>query len=448
MSTMRYQKDLPLRLTTDVLVVGGGPAGCAAAWAAAKTGKKVFLAESQACLGGLGTAGMVPAFMQFGDGEHFLAGGYGELLFERLKAMGEAVGEPQRAYEIRAENLKRVYEEMLIEQGVSFTFHTQLIDVLAQDGRIEAAVFAAKSGVFAIQAQVYIDATGDGDLCAWAGAPYEKGDEEGNMMAGTLCQLWANIDWQKVDLRDDSQIDAAFEAGVFKVLDKHLPGMWRVSLDGGIGGGNIGHAYGVDGTDERSLTQALIYSRRLMDQYRAYYKNYLHGFEKMELVATGSLMGIRESRRIMGIEKLILPHFHEQACFPNEIGRYAYPVDAHAAKPTAQAYEKFRNEHTNLRYKKGESYGIPYGILVPQKLSNALVCGRCVSTDREMQSSIRVMPGCYITGQAAGVGAALSIIQNVAPAQVEVPALQQSLRALGAYLPEHYEKPARDEVTA
>ncbi len=194
--------------------------------------------------------------------------------------------------------------------------------------------------------------------------------------------------------------------GVFATPDLHLPGMWRVGRS--LGGGNIGHAFGVDGTDEQSLTASLILSRKLLNEYERYYRQYLDGYEDMELVVTASMMGIRETRRIVGDAVLTLEHFLARAAFADEIGRYSYPVDIHAAKPDLESYNTFHKEHTELRYKKGESYGIPYGCLIPQTLDNVLTAGRCVSTDRYMQSSVRVMPGCYITGQAAGIAAALT----------------------------------------
>jgi len=434
MSSLNYQKQLSVRHQTDVLVVGGGPGGCAAAWSAAKTGARVLLLEGQSCLGGLGTAGMVPAFMEFSDGVHFYANGFGRLLLDRLSALGEAIGQPQLAEEIKVDTLKRVYEDLLTEAGVEFVFHTQLIDVLTSNGHIDAAVFAAKSGMFAVTAGMYIDGTGDGDLCVWAGAPYQKGDENGQMMAGTLCQLWAGIDWSHWTCNDDTHIRKAITDGVFTTPDPHLPGIWKIS-EQGIGGGNVGHAFGVDGTDERSLTRALVHSRKLVDEYRRYYQEYLTGYENMELVTTAPMMGIRETRRIEGEETLTVDAFHARAVFDNEIGRYCYNIDTHAAKPTAEAFEKFHHDHTTLRYKPGESYGLPYGILVPRGVDNLFVTGRCVSTDRPMQSSVRVMPGCYITGQAAGAAAQLALETNRAPKDVDVRTLQSRLKGLGAYLP-------------
>lgn len=424
-----------MRHETDVFVAGGGPAGVAAAVAAARQGCSVCLIEGQNCLGGMGTAGLVPAFMQFSDGENMLAAGIGEEILKKLRKAG-GTG-PDSEFSIRAEVLKRVYDEMLQEAGVDFTLYTHMIAVEAKDGRVNSVFLAAKTGLFAARATIYIDATGDGDLAAWAGAPFEKGDSGGNMMAATLCSLWTDIDWDAVKasgLRSGAaRIEDAIRDKVFTFEDRHLPGMWRVGKH--VGGGNIGHSFGADGTDERSLTKATVWGRKLLLEYERYYKDYLKGFENMELVATGALLGVRETRRILGDYLLNLDDFKKRAVFDDEIGRYAYPVDIHASSADKAAFEKFMEEHKTLRYGKGESYGIPYGILTPKGLSNVLVAGRCVSTDRYMQSSIRVMPGCYITGQAAGVAAALAVKGNGDIRYVCVKDLQERLKALGAFLP-------------
>jgi hypothetical protein len=209
--------------------------------------------------------------------------------------------------------------------------------------------------------------------------------------------------------------------------------MWQVSDT--IGGGNIGHTFGVDGTDERSLTAALIWGRKSLLEYERYYKDYLAGFGRMELVATGALLGLRESRRIMGDYVLCLDDFKKRAVFDDEIGRYSYPVDIHPMEPGAKDYARFLDEWQNLRYGQGESYGIPYRCLLPRGLSNVLVAGRCISADRSMQGTIRTMPGCYITGQAAGVAAALAVKHKSDTRGVSVPYLQQRLLDMGAFLP-------------
>ncbi len=435
MPSMIYSREIPIRYDVDVFVAGGGPAGCAAAIAAARQGAKVFLAEGQACLGGLGTAGLVPAYMTFGDGKNFLAAALGREILERLWKYGGEAYAHSHTLSIKVEALKRVYDDMLAEAGADFVLHTQLIDVQMEGDRIDFCVLAGKSGIYGVRAKIYIDGTGDADLACWAGVPCDKGDDKGNMMAGTLCALWSNIDWARVRKPDDAKMEEAYNDGVFKKLDRHLPGMWKISDD--IGGSNAGHGYGVDGTDERSLTEGLVYTRRLYDQYEAYYKKYLPGYENMELITTASLLGIRETRRIRGEYRLVLNDFLTQATFDDEIGRFAYPVDIHASDNSQESYNKFHQEHHGYRYKAGESYGVPYRIIVPQKIENLLVAGRSVSTDRPMQSSIRVMPGCYITGQAAGVAAVQCVRTGVTPRTVDVKAVQRVLKDMGMYLPNY-----------
>lgn len=439
---LNWQREIPVRHEVDVFVAGGGPAGLAAAIAAARQGARVFLAEGHSCFGGQGTASLVPAFMQFGDGENFLAAGVGREVLDRLVAAGgigpkDDPSNNRSSIAIRVEVLKRVYDEMARDAGFDFTFHTQLIDVAAGGGRVTEAICAAKSGVFAVKARAFVDCTGDGDLAAWAGAPFEKGDEDGNLMPGTLCSLWNEVDLDAFFAsgvqRQDSRLPDAIADGVFTHPDRHLPGFWRVSDR--IGGGNIGHTFGVDSTDERSLTEALIWGRRSMLEYERYYKEYLTGFEKMELVITGSQLGVRESRRITGDYRLSLDDFHARATFDDEIGRYSYPVDIHPSGTDDESYEKFKQEWENLRYKPGESYGIPYRCLTAAELDNLLVAGRCLSADRYMQGSVRVMPGCYITGQAAGVAAAMAADTGKSTRRIDVSSLQRRLVKLGGYLP-------------
>ncbi len=445
MNAIEYRKTFPVRHEVDVFVAGGGPAGVAAAATAARKGAKVFLAEGHSCLGGMGTAGALGMFCYLTDGVNFVSSGIGTEVIDRLeKARGLAPGSrkesPHGEMRFKPETMKRVYEEMLADAGADFTLHTTLIDTLVTDGVIQHAVCAAKSGLFAVKAKLFIDATGDGDLCAMAGAPFEKGDAAGRMQPGTLCSVWGNIDWEAANAAghgiwgQSSHLPRAFKDKVFSIEDPHLPGMYPTGDR--LGHGNIGHTFGVDGTDERSLTQALIAGRKLILEYERFYKEYLKGYERMELAATGSLLGVRETRRITGDYVLCVDDFKKRAVFDDEIGRFGYPVDLHAPTPDKEAAKKFEEEFHSLRYKAGETYGIPYRSLIPQKLTNALVAGRCVSADRHIQGSIRVMPGCYITGQAAGMAAAIAAESGKTVRQVDPKILRAALKAAGAYIPD------------
>lgn len=438
---INISRDLDVRRQVDVFVAGSGPAGLAAALAAAAQGRSVFLAEGHSCFGGMGTAGLMPLFMHFGDGVNFYATGIGRKVYDMMYERGATSSPPGCMTPIiKAERLKRLYDDLVTASGIGFGLMTNLVGVETAGPRVTHAVCWGKSGLFAVEAKAFVDCTGDGDLAAWAGAPFEKGDEQGRLMPGTLCSLWANVDWEKVWAgrkpggNDEDKLPEAIAAGVFTTPDLHLPGMFPTGK--GLGGGNIGHLFGIDGTDERSLTESLLWGRKSLEEYEHFYKGYYTGFEQMELVATGSLPGVRESRRIRGDYVLCLDDFNSRASFDDEVGRYSYPVDIHAASFGVEDQAQAREEFLNLRYQPGESYGIPYRSLVPQGLDNVLVAGRCLSADRGVQSSIRVMPDCFITGQAAGVAAAMVAQEAISARQVEVAQLQQRLRALDTISPD------------
>ena len=430
---MLYQKNLPVKYEPDVFIAGGGPAGVCAAIAAARMGRSVFLAEAQGSFGGLGTAGLVPAFAVFGDDVHILAAGIGLEIRQRV-----CPEQPLSKHwaGIRVERLKRAYDDLIEASGVRYSFFTTLCDVVAENGVVDHVVLTSKSGMFAVRAKVYIDCTGDGDLCAYAGSDFEKGDENGAVMPPTLCSLWSNIAYARRSGPDSSRLEEAIRDGVFSQPDRHLPGFFTVNREKGIGGGNIGHVFDVDPLDEVSLSAAMVDARRRMDEYEHYYKQYLKGYEDMELVTTASILGVRESRRICCDYMLNSNDFLSRAVFDDEIGRYCYPVDIHIMNTDPEELSRFETEYRKTyRYAKGESYGIPYRSLIPRAFSNVLVAGRCMGTDRRMQASVRVMPGCFITGQAAGVAAALAVVKQGNVRAIDIHALQSALIGQGAYLP-------------
>jgi len=434
---LTFQQQIPIKKQTDVFIAGGGPSGVAAAVAAARNGASVYLIESGGCFGGLGTAGMVPCYMQFTDGIHFLAGGIGKEVSYRLQQLSDKDPDAD-ANAIQTEVLKRVYDKIMTEAGVDFRFFSSLIGVIKKGGKaIDAAVVSSKSGLYAVKAKVYIDCTGDGDLSVMAGADFSLGDENGACMPSTLCSLWAGLDWASIHKPDQAKyLEQAFLDQVFTVEDRHLTGLSHSGKS--FGGGNIGHAYDVDGTDEADLTRAMVEQRQRLTEFEYYYRNYIPGCEDAEIVGTGSILGVRESRRITCDYTLNIDDYLKRAAFEDEIGRYAYPVDIHPKTADKAAYEAFEKEYRETyKYRTGESYGIPYRSLVVKEFDNLLVAGRCLGVDQKVQASIRTMPGCYITGQAAGVAAALAALNDTGTREIDIRDLQRRLKNLGGYLPNY-----------
>ena len=437
--TVAYTRSLPVKVETDVFVAGGGAAGVAAAVAARSAGARVFLAEGFTCFGGMGTAARVPVFMRWGDGERDLACGFGTRFRERLKRDG-AMSDSNRALDF--EIVKRAYDAEMLACGADFLFQTRVIDVVMSDGKIMYAVVAAPSGVWAVKAKVYVDATGNGDVAVQAGVPFEKGDASGHMMPASLLSAWRGIDWERWDREKPNaaqpfgaELPRACADGVFKEPDLHMTGLYRHAC--GYGTANIGHVFNLDGTDERSLTKGYIRGRESMREYERYFHEYLkRGMENIRLTETAAMMGIRETRRIAGDYVMTLGDYMKRAVFPDEIGRYSYPIDIHPSSADKAAYERHREEFDRLyKYRRGESYGIPYRILCAKGVRNLLTAGRCVSTDQKVQASIRVMPACYITGQAAGMAAAIAAGGSCDVHTVDVKELQRRLVGFGAYLP-------------
>ncbi len=436
MNSFSYQKEIPVKYQVDVFVGGGGPAGVTAAVAAARAGSSVMIAENTGSFGGMGTVGLVPAYMQITDGVHLLCAGLGKEILDRL--YGDKTGKYCKKMGIHKETLKRVYDEMITESGITYQLMTRIVDVRAENGRVEYVILAAKEGLYAVKAKMYIDCTGDGDLCVMAGAGYQEGDENGVTMPSTLCSYWTNIDWRQAEgINQSSYLEQAFKERLFEQEDRHLPGIWQVGEH--EGGGNCGHAYDMDALNTTEVSKALVHQRRILPQYERYYQKYVPGFQNAALSGTADVLGVRASRRIEGDYVLSVEDYEKRAVFEDEIGRYAYPIDIHPPMGT-DAFKRFSDEYNRrYRYDKGESYGIPYRSLVARNFDNLLVAGRCVSCDHYVQASIRVMPGCYILGQAAGTAAHLAAAEGCTARDIPVGELQKMLAENGAYLPNYRE---------
>ena len=437
---------VPLEEGWDVLVAGGGPAGVASAVAAAREGAKVLLLEATGCLGGMGTAGLGPAWACFSDGEKMIYRGLAErVLGESKKGVPHQPTDRVDWCTINAEQLKRVYDDLVAEAGVAVRFFTVVLGVeMAEEGVVDVVLAGNKAGLVACKAKVYVDCTGDGDLAAWAGAPFEKGDPRtGELQPGTHCFLLSHVDGRTYAAGPNlnhsnpgSPIWEILRSGKYpQIPDGHLAqalsGPDTLAL-------NAGHVP-VDATDPASLSAAMPRGRRLAETLRrALAEFYPEAFGESFLAATAPLMGVRESRRILGDYVLTVQDYMARRSFPDEIGRNCFEIDVHRTdrSETDPAHRK-----TDLagfeRYASGESHGIPYRCLTPRRLRNVLVAGRCISTDRPVNGSVRIMSACLVTGEAAGTAAAMAAADDPPDVHaVDTDRLRRRLRDGGAYLPD------------
>jgi hypothetical protein len=448
------ERRVPLDDSWDVICVGGGPAGCAAATAAAREGARTLLIEATGVLGGMGTAGLVPWFCGYGDGEKVIARGLANRVREELadgmphlKAAMEQ--NPLTSPAIDPELLKRIYDEMVTSAGADIRFNARLCDVQTDEsGAVEALIVADKSGLCAFAADVYADCTGDGDLAAWAGAPFEKGNESGEMQPASHCFVITNVDEDllargpDVHFYDpDSPVWRAIEDEKYPLIAE-LHSCNRKIGPGALGF-NTGHVFGVDNTIPESTSEALIQGRRLAAQYRDAFAEYHPAFEDSFLATSGGLLGVRETRRITGEYVLSIDDYLDARSFPDEICCNAYGIDVHCSKDRClelaqKSIEELKehNRQVTRHLDPGESVGVPYRCLIPRGLTNVLVAGRCISTDRPTNGSIRIMACCLNTGEAAGVAAAFSAADRRDVREVDTHRLRRTLQRHGAYLPQ------------
>ncbi len=419
----------PMDDSWDVIVAGGGPAGCAAAIAAAREGARTLLIESTGMLGGMSTAGNMNAWCPFTDGEKVIYKGIAEkVLIESKKGMRSA---PTDWLPINTEQLKRVYDNMVSESGGHILLFTQMAEVeMSDNGTVDYITVANKNGLSRYKAKVYIDCTGDGDLAAWAGAGYYYGDKDGKVQSSTLCFTLAGINHEEYKkaggngrFHSHSKSSPVYEMIASDkyplITDPHVnPKM----ITPGVVVFNAGHIDDIKSIDPDDLTRGMIQGRRWVEEFHRGLKDLSSAvFGDSFLVSTGSLLGIRESRRIKGDYLFTIDDWVARRSFDDEIGRNCYYIDIHIEGATHYP-----------RYAKGESHGIPFRTLVPEKLTNVLVAGRPISCDEYSFGSLRVMPVCLVTGEAAGLGAALACrMERVNVHNIDITHLRKRLKEEG-----------------
>ncbi len=459
-AALRYEADAPIAGDADVLVVGGGPAGIAAAISSARNGARTMLVERFGHVGGNLTAGLVgPCMTSYSlDGEQQLIKGIFEELVLRMEKIGGALhpsGIPAstpycgfidyghaRVTPFEPEAVKLCATEMLVEAGVDLRLHTFVVDSIVEDGAVRGVFGASKSGLEAFTASVTVDCSADADVAVRAGADYEQGrPEDGLTQPLTMFFRVANVDDAVVeeyvashpeDYRPFASIvERAREAGAFPVQRKGIglyktlePGVWRI---------NTSRMHRLDGTNARDLTTGEIEGRRQAEALMRFFREWLPGFENAKLLDTASMVGVRETRRIVGDYQLTLDDLGAGRVFDDVIALCGYPVDIHS--PTDDS------GGTDGKLKTANAYGIPYRSLLPAGLENILVAGRALSATHEAQSAVRVMPPCFAMGEAAGAAAAIAIRSGTTPRKVPIRALQEALVRQGVYLGEGVPQP-------
>ncbi|SET70416.1 FAD-dependent oxidoreductase [Paenibacillus sp. NFR01] len=441
---------IPVSADVDVLVIGGGASGIAAAIAAANGGATIMLVEQRGFLGGMGTVALVPAFCPFTDKQKPIIRGLGLQLMERMKqacdpCYREEYQEVLDWVPIDPEVLKRVYDDAILESGVTPLYHTFVYDVVLSEDRktIRGVIIVNKTGRSFISCRYIIDCTGDGDIAALAGAPFQKGGETGELQPGSMCYLLANVERPRFrrfleDSGDTGQLHKTVEQAI---ADGALP-EGRKSISGlawisdYLVGVNFGHVFGVDGTLAEDLTRGAIEGRRTAERQLQFFRRYVPGFEHAHMVASGEQLGIRETRRIEGDYILTVDDFLAARSFPDDIARNAYYIDIHLANS--------KSDMTFNHLPPGVSHGVPYRIMLPLGIDNLWVAGRSVSSDRAVQGSLRVMPNCFSMGQASGTAAALALQSGTGSRGISVAELQRRLLEQEVWLGEDF-TPAEQE---
>ena len=419
-----------------MLVAGGGTAGVAAAVAAARQGARVLLVEGMGFLGGTLSAvslGSIVGFFTVVEGEpRSIVRGLAAELVERLRAIGGA-GQPKRflktasvPYDVFA--LKLVCDALVQSAGVRLLLHAWVTNVIMDGPRLRGLVVESKSGRFALLAPTVIDCTGDADVAALAGAPFEL-DREHLQQASTMFRV-AGADTDQVERLSREEFHAALERAVAEgwELPRTAGGFFAAPGRPGLAHLNITrvslNGQPVDATDVWQLTAAEVEGRRQVRLYEQVLPRYVPGLDGAFVVDTGATLGVRETRRIAGEYMVSVDDVLGARKFADAVGCNAWPLEVHD-----------RSRATVWRWlEPGAYYQLPYRMLLPQRVEGLLVAGRCAAASHEAQASTRAGAACIAMGEAAGVAAAMATQQGVSLRGVNVGELQARLRRQGAFL--------------
>jgi hypothetical protein len=434
-------RQIPLYGEYEVAVLGGGPAGIAAAVAAARAGRRTLLIERYGFLGGMGTAAGVTNFCGLHANVHGkmhrLVQGIASDLLARIDRLG-GLNAPHlilgkilaQAYDTAA--YKIAADDLLASYKVELLFHALGAGVVMQDDRrVSALVVETKAGRQAVVADIFIDCSGDGDLAAWAGAPFEVGDNEGHMLYPSMMFRLNGIDPEKAGdawRTIPALMEQAEAKGTHKfprkgaIVRPQRSGIeWRVNFtqlkrdDGSA----------INGLEPDDLTRGEIDGRRQAMQAFEFLRT-VPGFEKSYIVDLPPQLGIRETRRVIGGYMLSGEDVLGCASFDDSIGVNGWPMEVHVA---GDVIFKFPPIPESRGFNE-----LPYRMLLPQGIDNLLVAGRCASMTHDGQSAARVSGACFAMGEAAGSAAALALSGNTIPRDIALEKLQLALKQRGAFI--------------
>ena len=410
----------------DVIVVGGGFAGAAAALSAARGGAKVLLMEKSNCLGGAAVNCLVNPFMPYTtmmNGEQLaLSQGIFKEIHEILEARGAMLRE-----HFSEEELKFVLNDLLLEAGVEFLFHAYIFEAKKQGEKIQSITVATKCGALSLEADYFIDATGDAQLSYLAECPTTLGREGDHLCQPmTLCFRLANVDterfWATKERLNAIHAEALAKGELINPRENIL--VFRMPVSNVLHF-NTTRVVKRNPTDPFEVTETEILARRQVYEIYEFMKKHAEGLENSYLAMTAAEIGVRESRMIVGDYMLTERDCRDFAKFEDAIAACNYDIDIHNPEGTGTSHYYFP---------AGEYYTIPYRSLIPKTVSNMLVAGRCISSDHGAQASYRIMPTVCNIGEAAGSAIALAAKKHVGVREIDVKELQSVLRENGAFL--------------
>ena len=443
---MNYSINVEKCYEPDVLVCGMGPAGLIAAIAAARTGAKVMGIEKCGYSGGNITNGIVNGCCGIADqltGELVVGGITLEIcaktdtvelplkdnkLFTPIEPHKHQSSSESVPARFDVELFKYIADRMILENNIDIFYHTRIFDVVSSSGHIDYVMLANKERVTAVKPKIVVDCTGDGDVAAWAGAPFELDDP----YPGTMLAVFDNLDTDLRNVQDRLSIRANMLKVMEKAYEDGLISLWTMP---GIallyhGVRNVGIVHGtkipVVSTDAKSLTAAEIKAREQVRQFMKLYKDGAPEFKDAHLILTGPNFGLRESRRIIGEYILTAEDIRNTRHFDDSIAKGAWPIDVVFDKPGLQVSRPGKDFV--------KPYGIPYRTLLPQKVDNLLVAGRCHSATHEALGSTRVALTAMVMGEAAGTAATMAADASVAPKKVDISKLRELLISNGGII--------------